>query len=145
MTGTRQTQALRQDEQICRCTRRQTPGLTADLVRQIGEHSAQSEADTRPAVTLSGTGPAVSLLDGRRGGARGGGRLGKGIPGGRSARVAESLRSLHRRPSPTPPPLPGRKRVCDSSLPPGRIDRKWDAAGSWTKPTLGPWSRLSTR
>lgn len=70
-----------------RCTRRQTPGPThSDLVRHPGEHSAQSEADTRPAVTHSGPGPALSLLGGGRGGAGSGGRLGResragGLPG----------------------------------------------------------------
>lgn len=54
---------------------------TADRVRQTGEHSAQSEADTRPAVTHSGPGPAPSLLGGGRGGAGSQGKAGEGNPG----------------------------------------------------------------
>ena len=78
------------------------PTLSDTLVNT----AVQSEADTRLAVTHSGPGPALSLLGGGRGGASSGGRLGKGIPSGRPARVAESQRRPSRRPSPPPPPLP---------------------------------------
>lgn len=78
---------------------------TADLVRLVNT-AVQSEADTRLAVTHSGPGPALSLLGGGRGGANSGGKLGKGIPSGRPARVAESQQSPSRQSSPPPPPSP---------------------------------------
>lgn len=108
------------------------------LSDRVVNTAVQSEADTRLAVTHSGPGPALSLLGGGRGGANSGGKLGKGIPSGRPARVAESQRSLSRQLSPPPPPPPGKKRACNPSLPPGRMrpGRERGAAGFPDRPHL---------
>lgn len=111
------------------------PTLSGRLVNT----AVQSEADTRLAVTHSGPGQALSLLGGGRGGASSGGRLGKGIPSGRPARVAESQRRPSRRPSPPHPPPPGKKRACNPSLPPGRMrpGRSGVRRGFRNRPHLG--------